>query len=77
LFALQAGTNFEIGGSLVVDIGGQEQLQRVISDRAAVGEFDDGQAIVKDFKVPFLPFSGQYMPKDKHRLSLTLRAKVS
>ncbi|MBF8296681.1 MAG: four helix bundle protein [Bacteroidetes bacterium] len=58
LFALPAGANFEVGGSLIVDVGGQEQLQRVISDRAAVGEFDDGQAVVKDLEGSFLPFSG-------------------
>ena len=58
MFALPAGANFEVSGSLVVDIGRQEQLQRVISDRAAVGEFDDGQAVVKDLEGSFLPFSG-------------------
>ena len=58
LFALPAGANFEVGGSLIVDVGGQKQLQRVISDRAAVGEFDDGQAVVKDLEGSFLPFSG-------------------
>ena len=77
LFALPAGANFEVGGSLVVDVGGQEQLQRVISDRAAVGEFDDGQAVVKDLEGSFLPFSGQYMSENEHRLSLALRAEVS
>jgi len=77
LFALPAGTNFKIGGSLVVDVGRQEQFERVISDHAAVGEFNDSQAVVKDFKGCFLSFSGQYMPEDEHRLSLTLRAKVS
>jgi hypothetical protein len=77
LFALPAGANFEVGGSLVVDVGGQKQLQRVISNRAAVGEFDDGQTVVKDLEGSFLPFSGQYMPEDEHRLSLTLRTEVS
>jgi hypothetical protein len=77
LFALEAGANFEVGGSLVVDVGGQEQLQRVISNRAAVGEFDDGQAVVKDLEGSFLPFSDQYMPEDEHRLPLTFRAEVS
>ena len=77
LFALPAWANFEVGGSLVIDVRGQEQLQRVITDRAAVGKFNDGQAIVKDFKVPFLPFSGQDMPEDQYRLSLTLRAEIS
>ena len=77
LFALAAGANFEVGGSLVVDVGGQEQLQRVISDHDAVGKFNDGQAVVKDLKGSFLPFSGQYMPEDEHRLSLSFRAEVS
>ena len=77
LFALPAGANFEVGGSLIVDVSGQEQLQRVISDRATVGEFDDGQAVVKDLEGSFLPFSGQYMSENEYRLSLTLRAEVS
>ena len=77
LFALPAGANFEVGSSLIVDMGGQEQLQRVISDRAAVEEFDDGQAVVKDLEGSFLPFSGQYMSENEYRLSLTFRAEVS
>ena len=77
LFALPTGANFEVGSSLVVDMGGQEQLQRIISDRAAVGEFHDGQAVIKNFESSFLPFSGQYMPEYEHRLSLALRAEVS
>src|SRR5437879_10685643 len=40
LFALPAGANFEVGRSLIVDVGRQDQLQRVISDRAAVRVFD-------------------------------------
>ena len=77
MIALPAVTNFEVGGSFVVDVGRQEQLPRVISDRATVGEFDDGQAVVKDLEGSFLPFSGQYMPENEHRLSLALRAEVS
>jgi hypothetical protein len=77
LFALSAGANFEIGGSLVVDVGWQEQFKRVISDGAAVGKFDDREAVVKDLEGSFLPFSGQYMPENEHRLSLALGAEVS
>ena len=76
-FALPAGANFEIGGSLVVDVGWQEQFKRVISDGAAVGKFDDREAVVKDLEGSFLPFSGQYMPENEHRLSLALGAEVS
>ena len=77
LFALQAGTNLKIGDSLLIDVSWQEQLPRVISDRAAVGEFDESQAVVKDLEGAFLPFSGQYMPENEHGLSLALRAEVS
>ena len=77
LFALSAGANFEIGGSLVVDVGWQEQFKRVISDGAAVGKFDDREAVVKDLEGSFLPISGQYMPENEHRLSLALGAEVS
>jgi hypothetical protein len=77
LFALAAGANFEIGNPLFVDVGWQEQLPRVISDCAAVGEFDESQAVVKDLEGSFLPFSGQHMPENEHGLSLALRAEVS
>lgn len=77
MFALPAWANFEVGSSLVVDVRGQEQFERVIPDRAAVGEFDDGQTVVKDLEGSFLPFSSQDMPEDEHRLSLTFRAEVS
>jgi hypothetical protein len=76
LFALPAGANLEIGDSLLIDVCWQEQLSRVISDHAAVGEFDDSQAVVKNLEGSFLPFSGQYMPENKHGLSLALRAEV-
>jgi hypothetical protein len=77
LFALPTGANLEIGDSLLVDVGWQEQLSRVISDHAAIGEFDDSQTVVKDLEGSFLPFSGQHMPENKDGLSLALRAEVS
>ena len=77
MFALPAWTNFEESGSLVINVCGEEQLQRVIPDRAAVGKFDDGQTVVKDLERSFLPFSGQDMSEDQHRLPLTLCAEVS
>jgi len=77
LFAQLAGPNFEVGGSLVIDVGRQEQFEWIVSDRAAVWKFDDGQAVIKDFECSFLPFSSQDMPEDEHRLSLALRAEVS
>jgi len=41
LFALPAWTNFEVGGSLVINMGGQEQFEWVIPNHAAIVEFDD------------------------------------
>ena len=58
MFTLPAGANFKIGGSLVIDVGWQEQLSRVVSDYAAVREFHDSQAVVKHFEDSFLPFPG-------------------
>jgi len=58
LFTQLARANFEVGDSLVVDVGGQEQFEWVISDRLAIGEFHDGQAFVKDLEGSFLPFAG-------------------
>ena len=77
MFALPAGANFKVGDAFVVDFGRQEQFLRIISDCAAVGKFDNGQSIVKDFKASFLAFPCQDMPDDEHRLSLALGAEVS
>ena len=77
MFALLAGTNFEVGNALVIDVSGQEQLQRVIPDYSTVRKFDEGQTIVKDLKSCFLPVPGQDMAKDEHRLPLALRPEVS
>ena len=77
MFALPAWTNFEVGGSLVINMGGQEQFERVIPNHAAIVEFDDGQSVIKDLEGSFLPFSGQDMSENEYRLSLPFRAKVS
>lgn len=77
MFTLLAWPNFEVGDSLVINMGGQKQFQRVVSDHAAVVEFDDGQSVIKDLEGSFLTFSGQYMPENKYRLSLSFRAEVS
>ena len=69
--------NLEVGGSLVINMGGQEQFERVIPNHAAVMEFDDGQPVIKDLEGTFLPFSGQDVSENEYRLSLTFRAKVS
>jgi hypothetical protein len=76
LLALPAWANFKVSGSFVINVRGQEQLERVISNRAAIGEFDNGQTVIKDFEAPFLPSSRQDMSEDEYRLSLTLRAEV-
>jgi len=77
MFALLAGTNFEVGDALVIDVSGQEQLQRVKSDYSAVRKFDEGETIVKDLKGSLLPFPGQDMAEDEHRLPLALHSEVS
>ena len=77
MFTLPAWPNFEVRDSLVINMGGQEQLERVIPNHAAVVEFDDGQSVIKDLEGSFLSFSGQDMSENEDRLSLTFRAKVS
>ena len=58
-------------------MSGQEQFERFIPDHAAVGEFDDGQSVIKELEGSFLAFSGQYMPENEYRLALTFCAQVS
>jgi len=74
---MPARANFKVGDSLVINVRGQEQFKWVISDRAAVRKFDDGEAVIKGLKSSFLPLSSQDMPEDQHRLPLTLCTEVS
>ena len=77
MLALPAGTNFEVGDFLVVDVGGQKQFEWIVSNCAAVGKLDDSQPFVKHFEGGFLASAGQYMTENEHWLSLTFCAKVS
>ena len=77
MFALFAWSNFEVGDSLIIDLCRQEQFQRVISDRAAVGKFYEGQPVVKNLEGSLLPFPRQDMAENEHRLSLAFRSEVS
>lgn len=77
MLALEAGTDFEVGGSVWINVGRKEQFVRVISDRHAVCEFHDSQTIVKDFERGFLPFSLEDVAHHKHRLTFPLGAEIA
>ena len=76
MFTLSTWANLEVGGSLVINMGWQEQFERVIPNHASVVESDDGQPVIKDLEGTFLPFSGEDMSDNEYRLSLPFRAKV-
>ncbi len=76
LFTRPARPNLEVGRAFGIDIGGQQQLERIVSDDRAVRELDDGQPVVEDFERRLLPFSIEQMTDDEHRLSLTLDPQV-
>jgi hypothetical protein len=77
LLTLLASTNFKVGGPFLIDMSGQEQFDRVISNDAAVWELDDGQSVIEELEGGFLSLSSHDMPEDEHRLSLTFHTKVS
>lgn len=74
---MPARANFKVGDSLIINVRGQEQFKWVISDRAAVRKFDNGEAVIKDLENSFLPLSGQDVPENQHWLPLTLCTEVS
>jgi hypothetical protein len=61
--------DLEIRNTLIVDLGGQQEFERIIAEHGAVGKFDDCQPIVEHFKGRFLPLPLQDVTDDEHRLA--------
>ena len=72
-----AGTDFEIGGSIRIDVRREKQFVGVIPDGHTVAKFHHGKAIVEDLEGGFLSLAFEHVAHDKHRLSLSLRAKIA
>ena len=77
MLALGTGTNFELSGSIRIDVGGKQQFVRVIAERNAVAEFDHGKSIVEHFKRGFLSLSLDDVTHHKHGLAFPLRAEIT
>ena len=76
LATIPAGSDLKIGNSVLVNVGRQEEFKRIKAEDDAVGELDEGQAIVEHFKGCFLPLSFRDMSHHKYGLSFPFNAQV-
>lgn len=77
LFALLTCADFEVGGAIRVDLCGEQQFEGIVAEGHTVGEFYDGQAVVKYFERGFLSLSCKDMADHEDRLSFSLSTKVA
>jgi hypothetical protein len=77
LLALTARANLEEGIPLVVDLGREQEFQRVIPENGSIREPHQGEPVVKDLERGFLAFPVQKMSDDQDRLALAFGAKIS
>ena len=71
-----AGPDFKIGDPLVVDLGREQEFDRVVAQQSTVAELDKGDPVVEDFEGCFLPFAIQQMAKHHDRLAFALDAEI-
>lgn len=71
-----AAADFKIGDALVINLGGEQELDRIVADSPAVIEFDESNPIVEYFKRSLLPFAMEQVAKDEHRLTPAFGAEI-
>jgi hypothetical protein len=74
---VSAGTDFEIGGSIRIDVRREKQFVGVIPDGHTVAKFHHGQTVIEDLEGGFLSLPFEYMTHHEHRLALPLGEKVT
>lgn len=76
LVARRTGANFKKRFSILVNLARQQQVQRVIAQGFAIGEFHDGQAHVEVLKDGFFAFPVITGPHDANGLSGLTGTKI-
>lgn len=71
-----ARTDLEVGDAFFIDVRGKQQFDRIVADNTPVGELDQGDPIVEDFKRRLLAFSFEHMAQNEDRLPLSLRPEI-
>jgi len=77
LLALAARANLEESIPLVVDLGREQEFQRVIPENGSIHELYQGKPVVKYLERGFLAFPIQKMSDDQDRLPFAFGAKIS
>jgi hypothetical protein len=77
LLALAARANLEESIPLVVDLGREQEFQRVIPENGSIRELYQGKPVVKYLERGFLASPIQKMSDDQDRLAFAFGAKIS
>jgi hypothetical protein len=77
LLALVTRSDFEIGGSVRIDVSRQEQFIGVISDCRSIRKFHHGKTIIEDFESGLLSFPLKHVAHHEDRLTLPLGAEIA
>jgi hypothetical protein len=68
--------DLEVSNPCVVDLGREQKLQWVEPKNDPVGEFDQREPVVEDFKRRFLTFAIREMSDHEHRLAFAFGMKI-
>ncbi len=70
-------TDFKVGNPLLIDIGREQEFQRIVPEDCTVGKFHHGQPVVKDLEGGFLPLPVQVVSHDEQGLAFPFGAEVA
>lgn len=71
-----AAADFKISDAFVVDLGGEQELDRIVANGPAVLELDEGDSVVEYFERSFVSFAVEQMAKDEDRLAPAFGTQV-
>ncbi len=69
--------DFKVGDPFLIDLGGKQELDRIVAHRLAVAKLDEGETVIEDLEGRFLSFAIEQMAEDKNRLAFAFRAEIS
>jgi hypothetical protein len=69
--------DFKVCDTFLIDLGGKQELDRIIAHRLAVAKLDESDPVIEDLEGRFLSFAIEQMPEDKNRLAFAFRAEIS
>jgi hypothetical protein len=76
LFTAGALTNLEVGHTLLVDFGGQQQFTGVKPQQGSITKLYNGQPDVEELKGRLLSLALRHMSDNEYRLTTSLRPQL-